>query len=169
MQKIALFFVAFVIMASCSKQEKFENVDAMVEQAMQNVKVMNPDSLHSLMEEYAEYTLIDVRQELEYYHGFIPGAVNIPRGSIEFSIADSTFWDNAGLYLPAKDSKIILYCLKGQRSALTAESIQKLGYQNVYILEGGYKKWELSYPELFEKDLDKLSGQNDKPAKSGSC
>lgn len=169
MQKVIYLIATLILLASCSKQEHYDSADQMVQKAMQNVKAMDSESLHAIMDEFEPHLLIDVRQELEFYHGYIPGAVNIPRGSIEFNIADSTFWDNAGLYQPEKDERIILYCLKGQRSVLTAESLKKLGYKNVFYLEGGYKKWELTYPDLFEKDLDKLSGQSEKPAKSGSC
>jgi rhodanese-related sulfurtransferase len=169
MKKLLFIVLSLALLTACSKQEKFDTADQMVMHALKNVQVMTPEKLHEMMEAYETYTLIDVRQELEHYHGFIPGSVNIPRGSLEFSITDSTFWDNTGLYQPAKDEIVILYCLKGQRSALAAQSLKQLGFKNVYILKDGYKNWELSYPELFEKDLDKLSGQSDKPAKSGSC
>lgn len=168
--KSFLFIGIVLLMAtSCNKNDHFGSSDEMVARATKNVNFIKPAALHELMENYEVYTLIDVRQELEHYLGFIPGSVNIPRGSLEFSIEDAAFWDGVGLYKPEKNERIILYCLKGQRSTLAAESIKKLGYSNVSVIEGGYKNWELSYPDIFEKDLDKLSGQDKKPAKSGSC
>lgn len=170
MKKIALTLVMLsALMVSCNKNDNHGNPEEMVKEALKTAKLITPEELQSLMDNYEPYTLIDVRQELEHYHGYIPGSVNIPRGSLEFSIADSTFWAQTGLYSPAKDDKIILYCLKGQRSALATATLQNLGYKNVLLLQGGYKKWELTYPDIFEKALDKLSGQSDKPAKSGSC
>lgn len=169
MKQILIISLVLLITSSCSKNESYVSPDAMVESAARKVAFIKPSELHELMENYEVYTLIDVRQELEHYRGFIPGSVNIPRGSLEFNIDDPEYWDGVGLYEPEKDEKIILYCLKGQRSTLAAESIQKLGYKNVFVLEGGYKNWELTYPDIFEKDLDKLSGKDSKPAKSGSC
>lgn len=158
-----------LLMASCSKNDQYTNVDEMVAKVQKDVSFIPAEKLHELMENYEAYTLIDVRQEMEHYRGFIPGSVNIPRGSLEFNIDDPEFWDAAGLYKPEKDEHIILYCLKGQRSTLAAAAIRKLGYKNVQVLDGGYKKWELTYPDIFEKDLDKLSGGDSKPKKSGSC
>jgi rhodanese-related sulfurtransferase len=169
MKKLLFIVLTTSLIASCGRQAKFESAEQMVEHAARKTEVMTPEKLHEMMEAYETYTLIDVRQELEHYHGYIPGSVNIPRGSLEFKINDSTFWDNTGLYQPAKDEMIILYCEKGHRSVLAAQALQQLGYKKVYHLKEGYKKWSLTYPELFEKDLDKLSGQSDKPAKSGSC
>ena len=69
-----------------------------------------------IMESEEIFNVIDVRQNNEYYHGFIPGSVNIPRGSIEFNIATESFWENEGLYMPEKKETLILYCKKGKRS-----------------------------------------------------
>lgn len=169
MQRFILFALFVLILSACGKQKQYDSAELMVQDAMKHVEAIDAPSLHKIMEDFDQHLLVDVRQELEFYHGYIPGAVNMPRGSIEFNMADSLFWENVGLYQPEKDEQIILYCLKGQRSVLAAESLKKLGYKNVKYLEGGYKKWELTYPEIFEKDLDKLSGQKEKPAKSGSC
>lgn len=169
MKKIVLIGIVTALLISCSKNGQYNSVDDMVNDAMKNISYITPEEVHVLMENYETYTLIDIRQELEHYHGYIPGSVNIPRGSLEFNIGDPIFWETAGLYEPQKDEKIILYCLKGNRSTLAAEAIKKLGYTNVYVIEGGFKNWELTFPDIFEKDLDKLSGQSDKPAKSGSC
>ncbi len=169
MKKILLLVLAGIIMASCSKTKQFDNVEQMVAEAAKTAKMITPEQLHELMGSDEVYTLIDVRQELEYYYGFIPGSINIPRGSIEFDIADSTYWDHVGLYMPARDEKIILYCKKGQRSTLVAESLAKFGYTNVWVLEGGWKKWEITFPDIYEKDLDKLGGGKEKPSGSGGC
>lgn len=168
MKRTFILIVAVLLAAACQKNGHYASVEEMVEQAAREALMMTPQALHQLMEDYEPYTLIDVRQELEHYHGFIPGTVNIPRGSLEFNISDENFWDATGLYMPEPGERIILYCQKGQRSILAAESLRKLGYREVYVLKGGWKNWELSYPDIFEKDLDKLSG-GEKPSNVGSC
>jgi rhodanese-related sulfurtransferase len=71
--------------------------------------------------------IIDVRQEDEYEEGFIPGAVNVPRGLIEFRI-----WKLVGF--PGQvdmNSKMMLYCATGGRCALATKSLQDMGFTNV--------------------------------------
>ena len=167
-----LFVLAIAIsLISCNKKQEFKTADDMVKAALKTVKVMSVDELDALMNGDGDviYTLIDVRQEIEHYYGYIPGSVVLPRGSLEFNIADQAFWDHTGLYMPEKEEVIIVYCKKGPRGILAAESLTKLGYTNVYALDGGWKNWEVSYPDVYEKDLDKLGGKSEAPASSGGC
>lgn len=169
MKKILVLLLLGFVITACNKKTEVETVDTMVEKAQKQVKMMQPEDLFNLMNSEEIYTLVDVRQEIEFYYGFIPGSVNIPRGSLEFKIGSQEFWDGIGLYMPEKDEKIVLYCKKGQRGILAAETLGKLGYTNVYALDGGWKSWELAYPDLYEKDLDKLGGHSSAPASSGGC
>ena len=43
--------------------------------------------------------------------------------------------------IPDKGAEIVLYCQGGFRSALAGESIQKMGYTNVFSMSGGYSDW----------------------------
>lgn len=84
-------------------------------------------------------TVVDLREpgELEA-GGRVPGAVHIPRGMIEFrGDPTSTYHD------PALDPsrRTLLYCATGGRSALAAEALRALGYDDVAHLEGGFKSW----------------------------
>jgi rhodanese-related sulfurtransferase len=121
------------------------------------------------METEEVFTVIDVREKDEYYYGYIPGAVNIPRGSIEFSINNATFWENEGLYMPLQDELIVLYCKKGKRSILAGQTLKHMGYKNVLVLEEGWKNWELSYPDYCEKNLEMLAGGPAKHDDGGGC
>ena len=132
----------------------------MVQEALKVVKLLSVKELKNLMESEEIYTLIDVRQKSEHYHGYIPGSVIIPRGSLEFMIENADFWEESGLYQPLKDEKIVVYCKKGNRCILAAESLTRLGYSEVYALQEGWKGWELTYPEDVEKNLEMLSGGN---------
>ncbi|HUI62090.1 MAG TPA: rhodanese-like domain-containing protein, partial [Steroidobacteraceae bacterium] len=71
--------------------------------------------------------IIDVREPAEYAAGHVPGALNIPRGLIEFRI-----WPHVGF--PDKvdlNAKITLYCGSGARAALAAKSLRDLKFTNV--------------------------------------
>ena len=111
--------------------------------------------------------LIDVREPNEFNAGYIPGSVNIPRGTLEFKIGNEAFWDAAFLYLPETTEEIIVYCKKGKRGTLAAETLKKLGYENVTYIDGGWKEWEMNYPLLYEKNLDAMG--HDDGAESGGC
>lgn len=78
--------------------------------------------------------VIDVREPAEFQAGHLPGAVNIPRGVIEFTIGN-----NPGL--ANKDEPIVLYCKTGGRAALSAVNLQRMGYSKVRSLTGGFDGW----------------------------
>jgi rhodanese-related sulfurtransferase len=77
--------------------------------------------------------LIDVREDSEFQAGHAAGAEHIGRGVIERDIVSRH---------PDKDEELILYCGGGYRSALAAESLQKMGYTNVWSMAGGWTAWK---------------------------
>lgn len=78
-------------------------------------------------------TLIDVREDREWEAGHARGAVHMGKGVIERDIEKA---------IPDPDAEIILYCGGGFRSALTAKSLQEMGYRNVKSMAGGWRAWE---------------------------
>ncbi len=78
----------------------------------------------------------------------VPGAVNIPRGLLELkAAADSPAADETPTARP--EARIILHCAKAPsaRSVLAAETLGRLGYLNVAVLEGGLNAWvEAGHP-----------------------
>jgi len=141
----------------------------MVQQAKEQVALVSPQKAMEILEGEEVFTLVDVRQKDEYYYGFIPGSVNIPRGSIEFNISGDDFWENEGLYKPLPEEALILYCRKGKRSLLAAQTLMHMGYEKVFVIEGGWKNWELSYPNFCDKNLEMLSGGAEKHDDGGGC
>lgn len=79
--------------------------------------------------------VLDVREPAEYAAGCLPGAINIPRGVLEFSI------DSHPVFQGRREAQIMVYCQSGGRSALASETLQKLGYTRVCSLAGGFKAW----------------------------
>ena len=76
--------------------------------------------------------LIDVREDGEWERGRARGAEHLGRGVIERDIEHE---------VPDHSAELILYCGGGYRSALSADSLQRMGYTNVYSLAGGWKAW----------------------------
>jgi rhodanese-related sulfurtransferase len=77
--------------------------------------------------------IVDVREKEEWDEGHLPGAIHLSRGTIELDIEEK---------FPDKDSMIICHCGGGGRSALAAESLQRMGYKNVRSMAGGFKAWK---------------------------
>ena len=78
-------------------------------------------------------TLVDVREDNEWQRGRAAGAEHLGRGVIERDIETRH---------PDKGEELILYCGGGYRSALAADSLQGMGYTNVYSLAGGWRAWQ---------------------------
>ena len=78
--------------------------------------------------------LIDVREADEFHAGHIPGALNIPRGLLEFKLSGTPA-------LAARDTRIVLYCKTSGRAALAACALQSMGYLNVQSIAGGFDAW----------------------------
>jgi rhodanese-related sulfurtransferase len=76
--------------------------------------------------------LIDVREDNEWADGHARGADHLSRGIIERDIEKM---------VPDKDAPLILYCGGGYRAALSADSLQKMGYTNVSSVAGGWRAW----------------------------
>jgi rhodanese-related sulfurtransferase len=83
--------------------------------------------------EAGEAILIDVREEDDWRDGHAEGAKHLSRGVIEMEIEET---------VPDQRKPIICYCGGGSRSALVAESLQKMGYENVRSLAGGFRAWK---------------------------
>lgn len=131
----------------------YADVEAMVEDAKTRIVETSLEDFAALLESEEYYVLLDVRSKGEHDRGYIPGSVLIPRGSLEFRIGSEEFWDNEGLYLPEKSDKLVLYCKSGKRSALAVDALQKLGYENVTALTGGFLAWKAENPDEVEVNL----------------
>src|SRR5919199_4424300 len=69
--------------------------------------------------------VVDVRERDEWDEGHLPGAIHIPRGSLESRIEQA---------VPDRTRRVLLYCAAGNRSAFAARTLEELGYENVTSL-----------------------------------
>ncbi|HET7650415.1 MAG TPA: rhodanese-like domain-containing protein [Gammaproteobacteria bacterium] len=103
----------------------------LVSRAKTMIREITPQELSSQL---GKVTVIDVREPEEYMAGHLPGAINIPRGLLEFRV------DNHPVACD-RDCTIALQCQSGGRSALATVAMQELGYKNVTNLAGGFAAW----------------------------
>ena len=109
-----------------------------VSDAKKRVREVSGDEVKAKLQEGEQFVLIDVREESEFAKDHIPGAVHIGKGTIERDIEEK---------VPDLNTPIILYCGGGFRSALAADNLRKMGYRNVFSLDGGVRGWrEKGFP-----------------------
>jgi rhodanese-related sulfurtransferase len=77
--------------------------------------------------------IIDVREQDEWDQEHIPDALHVSRGTLELDVEEK---------VPDPNAVIICHCGGGGRSALAADSLQKMGYKNVRSMAGGLKAWK---------------------------
>lgn len=104
----------------------------LVAQAKRNVTEISAAQARK-QAEAGDAVLIDVREESDWREGHAEGATHLNRGVIELEIEEQ---------IPDVTKPIICYCGGGSRSALVAESLQKMGYENVHSLSGGLRAWK---------------------------
>ena len=109
----------------------------MVAAAKAQVKNLTVDEFSRAIDEGA--VVVDLREAAELAsNGTLPGAVNVPRGMLEFTADPATPYYNQSFQ---PDAKILLYCAAGSRSALAAATLQEMGYSNVAHLATGFGGW----------------------------
>jgi rhodanese-related sulfurtransferase len=85
------------------------------------------------------HVLVDTREDSEWAAGRVVGAVHLGKGIIERDIETT---------VPDKDTKLVLYCGGGFRSALVADNLRLMGYRQAISLDGGWKALKESGLEL---------------------
>lgn len=110
-----------------------------VNEARPKVRELSLEQAQLRLRENPKATLVDVREDAEWSAGHAAEALHLGRGVLERDIER--------LY-PDKSAEIIFYCGGGYRSVLAAEVAQRMGYDNVASLIGGYKamvtaKWPM--------------------------
>lgn len=109
-----------------------------VNDAKSRVRENTPEDVRRKQDAGDRFHLIDVREDNEWERGRAKGAIHLGKGIIERDIETA---------IPDHQSEIVLYCGGGYRSALAADALQKMGYENVISMDGGWKRWvELGYP-----------------------
>ena len=103
--------------------------------ASEQIKEISTSKLKDWMAAGRTLTLIDVREDREWQAGHAAAAIHIARWTLSGRI---------GTVVPDKSTRIVLYCLGGVRSAVSAEILQRMGYTNVFSLAGGFKNYQLA-------------------------
>ena len=108
---------------------------ALVNDAKSRVQEIDIERYKAMRQANEPHVLIDTREDNEWQAGHVAGAVHLSKGIIERDIETK---------IPEKNAKLVLYCGGGFRSALVADNLKKMGYQNPISLDGGWRALQSS-------------------------
>jgi rhodanese-related sulfurtransferase len=108
---------------------------SLVNDAKSRIQEINIDQYKQMVASKDPHVLIDTREESEWTAGHAAGAVHLGKGIIERDIETK---------VPRKDTKLVLYCGGGFRSALSADALRQMGYTNAISLDGGWRALQSS-------------------------
>lgn len=103
----------------------------LIREAKQRIREISVREVQEMRRRGDEIVCLDVREPNEWNLGRIPGAVFLPRGHLETKIEQ----------MVPRESKVVVYCASGNRSALAADTMQQMGYGDVASLAGGWREW----------------------------
>jgi sulfur-carrier protein adenylyltransferase/sulfurtransferase len=141
MRKVAAILLSAVLFVLCSLYQveaADKTPELIVKEAKASIKEVSIADVRKMIDAREPVILLDVRDKHEFEEGYIPGAMNISRGSLEFKVA---------LLIPDKSARIIVYCGLDLRGPLATRALNELGYKNAVNMIGGLKAWkEAGYP-----------------------
>ncbi len=125
---------------STQNTEQSKSASQIVADARKNIPEVTVAQAREEMNQGQVGLLLDVREPAEWEKGHISGAVQAPRGMLEWYADPTTPYAKAEL-TTKRDACIIVACASGGRSMLAAETLRSMGYTNVVSMAGGFNEW----------------------------
>lgn len=120
------FFISLILITA----------NLLAENKKEDVKFLNAKQADELIEknrDNPEFIILDVRTSNEYNSGHIENALNIDYKSSDFK-------DEVGKL--DRDKTYLTYCRSGRRSTAASEIMTEIGFENIYMIEGGIVAWD---------------------------
>jgi rhodanese-related sulfurtransferase len=96
------------------------------------IKKISAKELNDLKAKSKDLVIIDVRTEPEVARGKIPDSIHLELNRLEEEVEK---------LLTNKDNPVVVYCLSGSRSLDASETLERLGFRNIFDLENGMLGW----------------------------
>jgi len=103
----------------------------LIDEAKQQIDEVTPEQVREMQARNERVVYLDVREPNEWNLGRLPSAVHLPRGNLETKV--EAMIDRA--------QKVVIYCARGNRSALAALTMKQMGYENVSSMARGFQGW----------------------------
>ena len=113
-------------------------VSQKIQAAKKQIKTIDMEEYRKVVENPGTALIVDVREPNEFAAGHVPGAINIPRGVLEFQI-----WKQVGFPAnPDLSRNVILQCQSGNRASLAAQSLADLGFTHTSAVVMSLEDWQ---------------------------
>jgi sulfur-carrier protein adenylyltransferase/sulfurtransferase len=99
--------------------------------AKRQIEEVTPEQVLEMQEKTENVVYLDVREPREWNLGHLPQAVHIPLGNLEAKVRD---------VIPL-NQRVVIYCARGNRSALAALAMKRMGYAKVASMARGITGW----------------------------
>ena len=103
----------------------------LIDEAKQQIEEVSPEQVRDMQTRGDRVVYLDVREPNEWNLGRLPHAVHLPRGNLESKVEG----------LIDRSQKVVVYCARGNRSALAALTLKQMGYGDVASMARGFMGW----------------------------
>lgn len=103
----------------------------LIEEAKQQIDEVTPEQVRDMQQRNESVVYLDVREPNEWNLGRLPQAIHLPRGNLETKVEA----------LIDRGQRVVIYCARGNRSALAALTMKQMGYENVASMARGFLGW----------------------------
>ena len=103
----------------------------LIEEAKQQIDEVTPEQVRDMQERNESVVYLDVREPNEWNLGRLPHAIHLPRGNLETKVEG----------MIDRGQRVVIYCARGNRSALAALTLKQMGYENVASMARGFLGW----------------------------
>jgi rhodanese-related sulfurtransferase len=103
----------------------------LIDEAKQQIDEVSPQEVREMQARGERIVYLDVREPNEWNLGRLPHAVHLPRGNLETKVEA----------LIERKERVVIYCARGNRSALAALTMKQMGYENVASMARGFLGW----------------------------
>src|SRR3954464_6880800 len=103
----------------------------LIDDAKRQIDEVTPEQVRDMQARGDKVVYLDVREPNEWNLGRLPQAIHLPRGNLETKVEG----------LIDRNQKVVIYCARGNRSALAALTMKQMGYENVSSMARGFHGW----------------------------
>src|SRR3954466_14761240 len=109
----------------------FKTGPGLIEEAKGQIEGPDPEQVRDMQARNEQAVYLDVREPNEWNLGRLPHAIHLPRGNLESKVEG----------VVDRSQKVVIYCARGNRSALAALTLKQMGYENVASMSRGIQRW----------------------------
>ncbi len=103
----------------------------LIDEAKQQIEEVTPEQVREMQARNERVVYLDVREPNEWNLGRLPQAIHLPRGNLETKVEA----------LIDRSQRVVIYCARGNRSALAALTMKQMGYENIASMARGIQGW----------------------------